>query len=59
MCDVSGEVSIFVAFLSVSCVNVPLSWTNEISLIINPIVQASALKTRLKIHNREKSHKCN
>ena len=29
MCDVSGEVSIFVAFLSVSCVNVPLSWTGE------------------------------
>ena len=29
MCDVSGEVSIFVAFLSVSCVNVPLSWTGQ------------------------------
>ena len=26
MCDVCGEVSIFVAFLSVSSVNVPLSW---------------------------------
>ena len=30
MCDVSGEVSIFVAFLSVSYVNVLLSWTGEI-----------------------------
>ena len=29
MCDVSGKVSIFVAFPSVLCVNVPLSWTGE------------------------------
>ena len=29
MCDVSGEVSIFVAFLSVSCVDVPLSRAGE------------------------------
>ena len=26
MCDVSGEVSILVAFLKVSCINIPLSW---------------------------------
>ena len=30
MCDVSGEVSIFVAFLSVANVNIPLSWTCEL-----------------------------
>ena len=29
MCDICGEVSILVAFLSVSCVNVPLSWAGE------------------------------
>ena len=30
MCYISGEVSIFVAFLSVSNVNIPLGWAGEL-----------------------------
>ena len=30
VCDVSGEVRVFVGLLKVPCVNVPLSWTCEL-----------------------------
>ena len=30
MCDISGEVSIFIAFLSVSNVDIPLGWAGEL-----------------------------
>ena len=30
VCDVSGEVSVFVGLLKVPCVNVSLSWTCEL-----------------------------
>ena len=38
MCDVSGKVCIFVAFLSVSKVNVPLSRTGEFIQVDNFLV---------------------
>ena len=47
MCDVSGEVSIFVAFLSVSCVNVPLSWTGEFIQVDYFLVVVNAYRSIL------------
>ena len=33
LCNVSDEVSVLVAFLSVSCVNVPLRWACELKQV--------------------------
>ena len=49
MCDVSGEVSIFVAFLSVSNVNTPLGWTGEL-IKVDGFLWLSMITMSVKSH---------
>ena len=47
MCDICGEVSILVAFLRVSSVNVPLSWAGELIKVDSFLVIVNDHNVRL------------
>ena len=47
MCDVIGEVSIFVAFFEVPCINIPLSWAGEFTKVDGFLVVVNDYNIRL------------